>query len=253
MFKTFNKMNIKNCRQFHFNITMLIALTFVAINGCKDDNNTAPVNETSTVTDIEGNVYQTVKIGNQWWMAQDLKVKKYRNGNLIRNAQSLTDWPDTIPAYCLYDNNPSAPGLLYNFYAVQDTGNIAPAGWHIPSDAEWKTLEITLGMSQTEADKLTWRGTNQADQLKVASPNGWTRFGDVWSSNSSGFSALAGGCRLFNGVFADPGLFATGFWWTSTSYADNEGFYRYLDYKNSDVFRSHVVKNYGMAIRCVKD
>lgn len=232
---------------------MLMALTFVAINGCKDDNNTAPVNETSTVTDIEGNVYQTVKIGNQWWMAEDLKVTKYRNGNPIRNAQSLADWPDTIAAYCLYDNNPSAPGLLYNFYAVQDTGNIAPAGWHIPTDAEWKTLEITLGMSQAEADKLTWRGTDQGEQLKVASPGGWTRFGDVWSTNSSGFTALAGGCRLFNGVYADPGLFATGFWWTSTLYAEKEGFYRYLDYKSTEVFRSHEVKNYGMAIRCVKD
>lgn len=243
-----------NYFKINFSISIL-ALGFILLilNGCKDDNTATPVNESGTLTDIEGNVYQTVKIGNQWWMAQDLKVKKYRNGNTIRNAQSSTDWVDTTAAYCLYDNNASAPGLLYNFYAVTDTGNIAPQGWHIPTDAEWKTLEMTLGMSQTEADKLTWRGTDQGEQLKVASPNGWTRFGDVWSTNSSGFTALAGGCRLFNGVYANPGLFATGFWWTSTQHEEQEAFYRYLDYKNTDVFRSHVVKNYGMAIRCVKD
>ncbi len=246
-------MNITSCkRNCTYSFLLICLILIISSSGCKDENGT-PAPETGTVTDIENNVYNTVKIGNQWWMTQDLKVKKYRNGSPIRNAQSIADWADSSAAFCLYDNNPNAPGLLYNYLAVADTNNIAPQGWHIPSDAEWKTLEMQLGMSQTEADKLTWRGTNQGEQLKVASPNGWTQFGQVWSTNESGFTALAGGCRLYNGIWADPGLFATGFWWTTTSYSEEEFFYRYLDYKNTDVFRSHVSKKYGMSIRCVKD
>ncbi|MEO8149686.1 MAG: fibrobacter succinogenes major paralogous domain-containing protein [Bacteroidia bacterium] len=230
-----------------------MALLIMLAPGCKEDSKTTPALETGTVTDIDNNVYKTVKIGNQWWMAENLKVKKYRNGNLIPQSQASTDWVNITPAYCLYDNNAAAPGLLYNWYAVTDTNNLAPAGWHIPTDEEWKTLEMSLGMSQAEADKFSWRGINEGEKLKIEAPLGWTRYGDVWAKNESGFTALAGGCRLFNGVWADPGLFATGFWWAATEHNDNESYYRYLDYKNADVFRSHVSKNYGMSIRCVKD
>lgn len=232
---------------------ILAVLLLALVTGCKDTTETKPANETGTVTDIENNVYKTVKIGSQWWMAENLKVKKFRNSNLIPQSQSSTDWVNTIPACCLYDNNAAAPGLLYNFYALTDTNNIAPAGWHIPTDEEWKTLEKTLGMSASEADKFSWRGTTEASKLKIEAPEGWTRFGDIWSDNESGFTALAGGCRLYNGTWADPGLFATGFWWTSTIYDNNEAYYRYLDYKSSQIFRSHVSQNYGMSIRCVKD
>jgi uncharacterized protein (TIGR02145 family) len=246
--KAFNK------NRFSIHTIMLIGLVLIFMNACKDDNNNpTPAKETGTVTDVDNNVYQTIKIGNQWWMSENLKVTKFRNGNIITNAQSNADWSDTTSAYCLYDNNSSAPGLLYNWYAVNDTANLAPQGWHIATDDEWKTLEKQLGMSQTETDKLSWRGNNEADKLKVESPNGWTIFGNIWSTNESGFSALAGGCRLFNGTWANPGLFATGFWWTSTAHADNEAYYRYLDYKSSQIFRSHVPVTYGMSVRCVKD
>lgn len=245
--KTNHKYNIT------INQILLIGLILLFMNSCKDDNNPTPVKETGTVTDVDNNVYQTIKIGNQWWMAENLKVTKFRNGNMIRNAQSNADWNDTVAAYCLYDNNSNAPGLLYNWYAVNDKVGIAPHGWHIPTDEEWKTLEKYLGMSQTEADKLSWRGNNEAANLKMESPNGWSIFENIWSTNESKFTALAGGCRLFNGTWADPGLFATGFWWTSTSHPDNEAYYRYLDYKSSQIFRSHVPSNYGMSVRCVKD
>lgn len=235
-----------------FSQMAIVLLTVLAL-GCKKDTKTAPAHETGTVTDIENNIYQTVKIGNQWWMAENLKVKKFRNGNLIPQEQNSSDWLNTTPAYCLYDNNAASPGLLYNYFAIADTNNIAPAGWHIPTDDEWKTLEKALGMSPSEADQFSWRGTDEASKLKTESPQGWTTYGDVWSTNESGFTALAGGCRLYNGTWSDPGLFATGFWWTSTPFDNEEAYYRYLDYKNDNIFRSHVSQSYGMSIRCVKD
>ena len=227
---------------------------------CKKKTET-PVQETGTVTDIDNNTYKTVKIGNQWWMAENLKVTKYRNGWPIQQVTE-TD-PDSVWAqekkgtYCKYDYDDTKAakyGLLYNWYVVTDTNNIAPAGWHIPSDDEWKTLEMYLGMSQGDADNVKWRGLDEGDKLKVQAPNDWTTYGSVWGSNASGFTALAGCCRLFNATWGDPGTSNTGFWWSSTIHtSDNEAWYRYLDYKNSNVFRYHGSKNYGMSIRCVKD
>lgn len=235
-------------------LLLLAGFVLLFTTACKKKEKTSPVQETGSVTDVEGNVYKAIKIGNQWWMAENLKVKKYRNGNPIPQSQSDTQWKDTLSAYCLYDNNPVSPGLLYNWYSVHDTNNIAPAGWHVPSDDEWKVLEQYLGMSKSDADKMNWRGTHEGDKLKIAAPQGWTSYGAVWATNESGFTALAGGCRLFNSVWGDPGLFSTGFWWSSTENTSNkQAWYRYLDYKNTNVFRFYGSKNYGFSIRCVKD
>jgi len=130
---------------------------------------------------------------------------------------------------------------------------IAPAGWHIPNDAEWKSLEMELGMAESDANAKGWRGNNEGEKLKVESPKGWTVVSPIWATNESGFTAMAGGCRLFNGTWADPGLFATGFWWTASKQNDQEAWYRYLDKKNANVFRSFTYKNYGFSVRCVKD
>jgi uncharacterized protein (TIGR02145 family) len=237
-------------------LVILYALIILA-NGCKKETDqTTPSRETGTVTDIDGNVYQTVKIGSQWWMTEDLKVTKYRNGSSITKIQTdNVAWSsDSAGAYSdNIDNAQKVIGKLYNGYAVTNGNNIAPAGWHIPSDEEWKTLEKSLGMSQADADKSDWRGTNEGEKLKIESPKGWTRFGEVWDTNESGFTALANGCRLYNGNAGDPGLFATGFWWSSSKYGTGEVWYRYLDYKNANIYRSHVFMTYGFSIRCVKD
>ena len=223
-------------------------------SSCKKETKESITQEMGLVTDVEGNVYKTVKIGDKWWMAENLKVKKYRNGVSIPQAQLDSQWKDTTDAYCIYDNNPSAPGLLYNWYVVNDTSNIAPIGWHVPTDDEWKNLEKYLGMSDAEANKVNWRGSNEADKLKMESPNGWTRYGTIWSTNESGFTALAGGCRIFNGVWGNPGLFSTAFWWSSTTdISGKQAYYRYLDYKKSNVFRFYGPKTYGFSIRCVRD
>lgn len=240
-----------------FKLTLILLTTYLLINGCKkEEQQTSVQKETGTVTDVDGNVYTTIKIGNQWWMAEDLKVTKYRNGNPIAKIQNDKDaWSiDSTGAYCdNVDNAQKVIGKFYNAYAVANSNTIAPAGWHIPSDEEWKELEKNLGMSQADADKINWRGSREAEKLKIESPEGWTRYGDVWSTNETGFTARANGCRLYNGNTGDPGLFATGFWWSSTKFGNNESWYRYLDYKNTNIFRSHALMFYGFSVRCVKD
>jgi uncharacterized protein (TIGR02145 family) len=236
-------------------LNLVVAIVFVS-GGCKDPDEAKPAAETGTVTDIDGNIYKTVKIGDQWWMAENLEVKTFRNGNPVANVTDSADWVSRLTgAYSVYENGNTqtkAPGILYNWHAVADPAGLAPEGWHIPSDDEWKKLEQYLGMSTSESDRSGWRGTNEGQKLKVESPEGWTPYGDVWSGNESGFTALAGSCRLANATYGQPGLFSTGFWWTSTDQG-TEAWYRYLDYKNTNIFRSHESKNYGFSVRCVKD
>ena len=235
----------------HSLMVFIFILTFLTC--CKKKEEAVPSKETGTLTDVDNNTYKTIKIGNQWWMAENLKVTKFRNGVSIAQNQNAGDWQSVVSSsYCIYDNNTAAPGLLYNFFVVVDTNIVAPIGWHVPSDEEWKILERNIGMSSTDADKLSWRGNTEGEKLKIEAPQGWTTYDDVWSTNESGFSALAGSCRLFNGTWGSPGLFATGFWWSSTS-AGNDAWYRYLDYKKTNVFRFYGSKKYGFSIRCVKD
>jgi len=240
-------------RRINSSLLIFICMNLLLITACKKEDQEPSPAETGTVTDIENNVYKTVKIGNQWWMAENLRVKTFRNGVPIPHAQDFNSWILSTSAYCIYDDNNDAPGLLYNWYAVSDAGNIAPEGWHIPTDSEWMEMELYLGMSQTEADKLNWRGINEGEKLKIKGGSGWTAYDNVWSTNESGFTALAGSCRLFDGKWGDPGLFANGYWWTSSELSRDKIWYRYLDYKEKRIFRSTVPKEYGFSIRCVKD
>lgn len=233
----------------------LIAVLLVSVLiSCSKDEEKTITNETGTVTDIDGNTYKTVNIGGKWWMAENLNVKTYNDGSPIEQAQNDADWNDSISLFCKYNNNASAPGLLYNWYAVTNSKKIAPAGWHIPTDAEWQQLEKALGMDAFSAAKYGWRGSNEGLKLKIEGGQGWTRYQDLWPTNESGFTALAGSCRLPDGTYGNPGLFATGFWWTATNDSlNNEAIFRHLDYKNADIYRSHTYKGYGFSIRCVKD
>ena len=133
---------------------------------------TSLYNETAPVTDIDGNQYNTVTIGNQVWMAENLKTTKYQNGDEIGTTTpaTLDISGETSPKYQWAYNgseaNVNTYGRLYTWYAVADERNICPAGWHVPSDDEWKTLEMFLGMTQEQADGTYWRGTDQGTQIK---------------------------------------------------------------------------------------
>jgi uncharacterized protein (TIGR02145 family) len=198
-----------------------------------------------------------VKIGDQWWMMENLKVTRYRNGDQITNVTDGAAWEAlTTEAYCEYGNNPSnvdTYGRLYNWYAVADSRNIAPVGWHVPSDEEWKQLEMTLGMSQDEADNIDFRGTDEGGKLKEAGTAHWLS-PNTGATNESEFTALPGGYRVIYG--ADIGLTYYALFWTSTEYSGyggNNAWYRGLNYDYSAVFRDDYTKKGGLSVRCVKD
>lgn len=202
------------------------------------------------VADIEGNLYSTVTIGTQVWMAENLKTTKYNDDTPIPNITADEEWiVITTPAYCWFGNNISNKdtyGALYNWYVV-GTGKLCPDGWHVPSDEEYKTLEKVLGMSTDQADLWDWRGTDQGSQMK--STSGWTEGGN--GTNSSGFNGLAGGYRFgATGAFNALGILT--YWWSSEHNAD-QGVYRRLDYDNSGVYRSVTSKRGGKYIRCIKN
>lgn len=223
--------------------------------GCKKKDDPQPSPELGDLLVVDGNHYRTIKIGDQWWMAENLKVTHYRDGSPVFEISSGEAWSnDSIGARYKKSNLFVDVGLLYNYYAVSNKRNIAPAGWHVPSDEEWKTLEKTLGMTQEETDNTGWRGTDEGEKLMRANGNTtfWRAFGDVWANNESGFSAMAGGCRMFDGTDGEDAVQQTGFWWSATPQG-SEAWYRYLDYKNKNVFRQRAVKTYGFSIRCIKD
>lgn len=208
----------------------------------------------NTVTDIDGNVYQTVTIGSQVWMAENLKVTHYRNGDPIPNVTDNATWSGlTSGAYCNYNNdtdNVATYGRLYNWYAVDDSRNIAPEGWHVPTDEEWKQLEMNLGMSQAQADGTGWRGTDEGGKLKETGTTHWVS-PNTGATNESGFSALPGGGRYFYGSFDYMGLDAT--FWSSTEGSSLIAWYRNLYYYDSQVSRYYYYKRYGFSVRCVQD
>ena len=208
----------------------------------------------------DGDSYETVMIGEQEWMAKNLSVTHYRNGDAIPNVTNNDNWVSlTTGAYCNFNNktnNSNIFGKLYNWYAVNDSRNIAPDGWHVPTDDEIKELEIYLGMSPEEADNTGHRGTNEGSKLA-----GWS---NLWAGielsiltedsefGVSGFNAVPSGFRFSgDGFYYDMTDF-TGFW-SSTEYSSSKAWYRSLSYDLSGVFRSDYSKNYGFSIRCLKD
>jgi uncharacterized protein (TIGR02145 family) len=208
-----------------------------------------------TVTDIDGNVYQTVLIGEQCWMMENLKVTHYRNGDPIANVTDAGEWESlNSGAYCNYDfyvGNATVYGRLYNWFASTDSRGIAPEGWHVPSDAEWKQLEMYLGMSQAEADGWGLRGTDEGGKLKETGTTHWNP-PNTGATNESGFYALPGGYRFYDGSFYAMGEFA--FFWSTTEYLGNYVWIRSLGYIGSQVSRSGDSEmQSGHSVRCVKD
>jgi len=207
-----------------------------------------------TLIDIDGNVYQIVKIGDQLWISENLKVTHYRNGEEIPQITDDTEWSSvTISAYCNYNNNEDNSdiyGILYNWYAVNDSRNIAPEGWHVPSDEEWRELEMYLGMSRSQADSTGWRGTDEAGKIKEVGTKYW-RTPNTGATNISGFSVLSSGYRSGYGPF--DGINICTFFWTSSEGSRDYSWGRMLCYNHSDIGRYHVKKQYGSSVRLVKD
>ncbi len=186
--------------------------------------------------------FKSVTIGNQVWSSENLNTAKFSNGDKISEAKSDVEWQTMgeqgKAAWCYYNNDPANGkkyGKLYNWYAVADARGLCPAGWHVPSDAEWTQLTNALG------------GVDYAG-AKMKSANGW--YGGGNGSNSSGFTGLPGGFRLASGAFFDIGNY--GDWWSSTQSTTPSDWFRFLDYNDAS-FRGSLDKRCGFSVRCVRD
>ena len=237
------------------NKTFILAILVVTFTTLK--------NQAQTVTDIDGNVYNTVKIGTQVWMVENLKVTHYRNGVSIPNITNNLKW-NTIEtsAYCIYDNdskNAAIYGLLYNWYAVADKNNICPKGWHIPSDTEWNILEKYLD-NTVDTNVLGGVGIDIANKLKETGTTHWKNPNNE-ATNSSGFSALPGGITsdvTYNGLSYNF-IGGVGFWWSSSKSNEEKddngasGWMRSLRTNDSTITRGRHYLYAGLSIRCIKD
>jgi len=195
----------------------------------------------STVTGIDGNVYQTVTIGDQVWTAANLKVTHYRNGDPIPNVTSNTAWAGlTTGAYCNYSNDAgygAVYGRLYNWHSAMDSRNIALEGWHVASDAEWQTLVNYLGWWSVAGGKLKQTGTTY-----WVAPN-------TGATNETGFSGLPGGYRHIDGSWCCRGY--TAYFMSATG---STAYYRTLERNDAFIRRFNESNNQsGFSVRCVKD
>ena len=198
----------------------------------------------------QGYDYATVLIGDQCWFAENLRSENYENGDAIPSGLSDSEWQNASSgAVAVYNEDASlleTYGRLYNWYAVDDARGLCPSGWHVPTDGEWMTLEMALGMSESEANDTGFRGTDQGTQMKTY--YGWDEGGN--GSNSSGFSGLPGGYRFSSGFFASAGY--VGRWWSSSPNGSS-AWYRYLFYNLESVSRVDSSPRYGFSVRCVQD
>lgn len=211
-------------------------------------------NHAQTVTDFDGNIYDTVKIGTQVWLKQNLKVTHYRNGDLIPNYADSALWNDANSgARCYYNNdsaaNASVYGALYNWYTIIDNRYLCPLGWHVPSDAEWNILEKYLD-NTVDTTATGWVGTDIGGKLKEAGTTHWSS-PNIGATNSSGFTALPGGIRCGGGAYG--GHWSLGSWWTAASNGTSFAWLRYMNYYYSQVEREYDYKIYGLGIRCIMD
>ncbi len=208
-----------------------------------------------TIQDIEGNIYKTVKIGDQIWMAENLRTTKYKDGSSISLVTNNSSWAGmTTGAYCWYNNDPGSYkylyGALYNWYAGA-SAKLCPTGWHVPSDDEWHELILKLDPNA----QLVMGPTNKESYIAggILKEVGL----DHWASPNYGavdevdFTGLPGGYRSFQGPYSS--LSVQGIWWTTNAYGTNHGWARYVENHSSSVTRDIGYKNFGNSIRCVKD
>jgi uncharacterized protein (TIGR02145 family) len=276
--------NLKNSLLYSLNYSLEDIISYEIKSG----DNISVVNATPTTSttitgtivscvDVDNNHYRTVKIGDQIWMADNLKVTHYPDGTPIPHLTNQSDWNalddnNEAAAYCVYNNNANNEietyGALYTWPAAlggvgkysndvpSGIRGICPAGWHVPSDKEWMVLEKAIGMSDDDlySSDYSTRGAGLGPKLKSAEL--WHDLDDGSSGNGTddyGFYGIPGGYRMYNGYFSN--ITYAGYWWTTTyvSYDDKYSYYRKLSFRYDTIIRSNHNKTDGYSVRCVKD
>jgi uncharacterized protein (TIGR02145 family) len=196
----------------------------------------------TTVKDIDGFEYKIIRMGTQTWMAQNLNVTRFRNGDPIMEATTDEEWKkaynDKTPAWCYYQNEPengSTYGKLYNWYAVTDPRGLAPEKWRVPNLEEWNRMIMFLGKNDRAGDLLK-------------DVTGWKGRGS--GNNKSGFKALPGGNRSVTGTFQS--MRAWGYWWSSQEHASETAIGFDLGYSRKKINRFAFIKGHGFSVRCVR-
>ena len=191
-------------------------------------------------------VYESVKIGAQNWMSENLNVEHFRNGDVIPEVKINEDWrvanEKNQPAWCYYDNdisNGEKYGKLYNWHAVNDSRGLAPKGWRIPTDEEWTEL----------TDYLSANGHDGTEGTALKATSGWNSGGN--GTDDYGFLGLPGGSRDYYGGFHFIGNY--GYWWSSSQNGASSAWYRDLDYASDSVNRDNFDKRSGFSVRCLRD
>ncbi len=226
---------------FMYPLLLVAVFSLIVVSACKKDEEDPP--PPTTVTDADGNVYNTVVIGTQVWLKENLKTTKYRNGSPIPAVTDQTEWGTiSTPGVCWYENSQSnygnTYGAIYNWYAVK-TGNICPTGWHVPTDAEWTTLVTFLGGESVAGGKMKETGTTHWN-----TPN-------TGATNESGFTALPAGYRYLDGGYYDNGNY--GYWWSASEFDSGDGLFRLIYFDDKVVEQGNFSKKYGFSVRCVMD
>lgn len=215
-----------------------------------------------TITDIDGNIYHTVQIGNQVWTVENLRVTHYNDGSPIPRITDNSTWENnTSGAYCYYNNDSAANaekyGALYNGHA-EYTGKLAPKGWHVPTNEEWTELVNYLILNGYNWDGTTDTTENNKVGKSMATKTDWASSdvegnvgNDISTNNRSGFSALPGGYRLYDGNFNNQGYY--GYWLSATKTTAPYAYYRYLYNDSPSLWRRIDTKYYGYSVRLLMD
>lgn len=260
----------------------VIAMGLFVNLGCSEEDEPAPDNhiDYGSVTDIDGNVYKTVVIGEQEWMAENLRVARYNNEDDIPGGLSDENWENTTDgAYSIYDHQEenadginsseemaSAYGKLYNWYAVGDARGLCPEGWSVPSDDDWTQLVDYL---EDEYDLHNHWGISDIDGVGNAlkscrqsnSPLGgacntsthprWNSHETHYGMDDFGFSFLPGGSRIPSGNFFLLG--ETGYWWSADEHSTNYAWSREVSHDIGNISRYFPDKSNAFSIRCIRN
>lgn len=192
-----------------------------------------------SVSDIDKNIYKTILIGSQTWIAENLKATRFNNGTAIPFIPDESTWSAlSTPGYSYYNTDSVRYGALYNWYAV-NAANICPTGWHVATKEEWTNLIAFIGGESQAGGKLKETGT-----LHWLSPN-------TGATNETGFTALAGGYRNSSGVYSN--IKRSGYWWSASESSSLEAYYHFVFYNSNNITGSNSSKTSGFFVRCVKD
>jgi uncharacterized protein (TIGR02145 family) len=241
-------------KNLHF-LSIITVIVALVSSSCKKDKTPE-----TQLTDRDGNVYKTVKIGNQVWMAENLRTTKLNDGTPIALVTQNDTWSDetiTDPMLCYYDNkseNLDQYGMLYNWYAVK-SGKLAPEGWHVATEKDWQDLQDYLITNGYNYDGTT---SENKTAKSLASTIGWivdpvvgNVGNDQASNNKSGFNALPAGARFFNGSFNASASEA--FWWLTSETDAYNSAYLFIYTSNTLPGINSMSKRAGLSVRCVKD